>query len=66
MTYYMLLFLVLYVGLSLTALSVKKAQNFFRSTLRFTIAGLLAIALNATSLLTTAEYTQFSTRGKNG
>lgn len=31
----------------------------------FAIAGILAIGANATNLLATAEYTEFSTRGKN-
>jgi hypothetical protein len=31
----------------------------------FAIAGLLALGANATNLLATAEYTEFSTRGKN-
>ena len=66
MTYYMLLLMVLYVGFQAWQhYQSKELKTFFRSTLRFTIAGLLAIALNATSLLATAEYTQFSTRGKN-
>ena len=66
MTYYMLLLMALYVGFqSWQHYQSKTLKTFFRSILRLIIAGGMAIALNATSLLATAEYTQFSTRGKN-
>lgn len=66
MTYYMLLLLFLYGGVQAWhAYKVKAFRTFFQRGLRLLGAGFLAIALNATSLLATAEYTQFSTRGKS-
>ena len=66
MTYYMLLLLLLYGGVQAWHVyKVKAFRTFFQRGLRLLGAGFLAIALNATSLLATAEYTQFSTRGKS-
>ena len=64
MTYYMLLLLGIYVGYQ--AWEYHKAgthRPFLMNLSKVVLAGLLAIALNASSLLATAEYTAFSTRG---
>ena len=66
MTYYMLLLLLLYGGVQAwEAFKEKELKPFFQTGLKLGFAGLLAIALNATSLLATKEYTDFSTRGKS-
>ena len=66
MTYYMLLLLLLYGGVQAwEAFKQKEFKAFFQTGLKLGLAGLLAIALNATSLLATKEYTDFSTRGKS-
>jgi len=66
MTYYMLLLMLLYLGFQAWQYYKEKTLGgFIRKTGNLVVAGILAIALNATSLLTTAEYTQFSTRGKS-
>ena len=66
MTYYMLLLMGLYLGFQAWQFyQAGKLKPFLQSTLRLILAGILAIALNATALLATSEYTQFSTRGKS-
>ena len=66
MTYYMLLLMGLYVGFQAWQFYQSgKLKPFLQSSIRLTLAGILAIALNATALLATSEYTQFSTRGKS-
>ena len=66
MTYYMLLLLLLYGGVQAwEAIRQKEFKLFVNKGLKLGFAGLLAIALNATSLLATSEYTDFSTRGKS-
>lgn len=66
MTYYMLLLMALYVGFQAWQYyQSKEFKTFCYASLLLIIAGGMAIALNATSLLATAEYTQFSTRGKS-
>ena len=66
MTYYMLLLMSLYVGFQAWQYyQSKEFKTFCYASLRLVIAGGMAIALNATSLIATAEYTQFSTRGKS-
>ena len=66
MTYYMLL-LMLIIGIvyGIHALSTKTHQSFLRQSLLLVLAGILALGLNAPPLLATAEYTEFSTRGKS-
>lgn len=66
MTYYMLL-LMLVIGIvyGIHALKTKTHRNFLRQSLLLVLAGILALGLNAPPLLATAEYTQFSTRGKS-
>ena len=66
MTYYMLLLLLIYGGIQAWAhFKDNKLKDFINKGFRLGLAGLLAIILNATSLLATAEYTAFSTRGKS-
>ena len=65
MTYYMLL-LMLVIGIvyGIHALKTKTHPNFIRQSLLLVLAGVLALGLNAPPLMATAEYAQFSTRGK--
>ena len=66
MTYYMmLLMLVIVIVYGIHALKTKTHRNFLRQSLLLVLAGILALGLNAPPLLATAEYTQFSTRGKS-
>jgi len=66
MTYYLLILLLaisVYYGFKYI-----KAKDFRAIGIAFGIfilAGILAVGANATNLLATAEYTEFSTRGKN-
>ena len=66
MTYYMLL-LMLVIGIvyGIHALKTKTHKNFIRQSLILTLAGVMALGFNAPPLLATAEYSQFSTRGKS-
>ncbi len=65
MTYYfMLLVLILGVVYLVDALRKKTWRNFFASVGLLVLAVLLGIAANATSLLATKEYADWSTRGK--
>ena len=66
MTYYLLfLILIITVYYSFKYLKEKEYKSLFSAFGIFAIAGILAIGANATSLLATAEYTKFSTRGKS-
>lgn len=66
MTYYLLLLLiVISVYYIYKLVKAKEFKNIGIAFGVFTIAGLLALGANATNLLATAEYTEFSTRGKN-
>lgn len=67
MTYYLLL-LVLVLGLVYLIDAFKKNQvtHFFKALGVMTLAVILAIATNATNLMATQEYAQFSTRGNTG
>ena len=66
MTYYLLLLLiVISVYYSYKLVKAKEFKNIGIAFGVFAIAGLLALGANATNLLATAEYTEFSTRGKN-
>jgi hypothetical protein len=66
MTYYLLfLILIITVYYSFKYVKEKEYKSLFCSFGIFAIAGILAIGANATSLLATAEYTKYSTRGKN-
>jgi hypothetical protein len=64
MTYYfMLLVLILGVVYLISAIRKKKLKNFFASVGLLLIAVILGIAANATSLMATKEYADWSTRG---
>lgn len=66
MTYYMLLLmLVMAIVYTIHAVRTKTLGIFSRRILVLVIAGIFALGLNAPPLLATAEYTQFSTRGKS-
>ncbi|CAM4295400.1 YfhO family protein [Gillisia hiemivivida] len=67
MTYYLLL-LVIVLGLVylIDAFRKKQLPHFFKALGVMALAVLLAIATNATNLLATQEYTQYSTRGDTG
>ena len=66
MTYYLLfLILIITVYYSFKYVKEKEYKSLFSAFGIFAIAGILAIGANATSLLATAEYTKYSTRGKN-
>ncbi|MDX1544161.1 MAG: YfhO family protein [Christiangramia sp.] len=67
MTYYLLL-LVIVLGIAylIDAYRKKLLSQFFKSIGVMVIAVILAIAANATNLMATSEYTQFSTRGDSG
>ena len=66
MTYYLLIFLlVLSVYFVYQALKEKEYKSLLTSFGVLAIAGIFALGANATNLLATAEYTNFSTRGKS-
>ncbi|WP_372745457.1 YfhO family protein [Lutibacter sp.] len=66
MTYY-LLFVVLILGIVyiIDAFKEKELPAFFKSIAVLVVAVVLAIGVNAPSLLATSEYVNFSTRGKS-
>lgn len=66
MTYYLLL-LVIILGIAyfIDAFRKKVLPHFFKSVGLLSIAAILALGLNATSLLATQEYVKESTRGKS-
>ena len=66
MTYYLLILLVI-VGIYYTIQFIKEKQfkDLFKILGVFVLAGILAIGANATNLLATSEYTDFSIRGKS-
>jgi hypothetical protein len=66
MTYYLLIFLlILSIYFIYQAIQVKQFKSLFSSFGVLAIAGIFALGANATNLLATAEYTDFSTRGKS-
>ncbi|WP_026916322.1 YfhO family protein [Christiangramia portivictoriae] len=66
MTYYLLL-LVIVLGIVYFIDAFKKAwiANYFKSLGVMVLAVILALAMNATSLLATSEYANYSTRGES-
>ncbi|MCM2302139.1 MAG: YfhO family protein [Flavobacteriaceae bacterium] len=66
MTYY-LMFLVIIIGLFylIEAYKNKELQVYFKSISVLIVAAVLAVGLNATSLLATKEFADFSTRSKS-
>lgn len=66
MTYYLLIFLlILSLYFTYQAIQVKQYKSLISSFGVLAIAGIFAVGANATNLLATAEYTDFSTRGKS-
>ena len=67
MTYYMLLLILVFILIELFYLIYRqeKIKLFLKKVCYFSLAGFLALGLNATSLLATSEYTKFSTRGQS-
>ena len=66
MTYY-LLFLLLFLGIYYSYKIIKnnEIKDFGKIIIVFAVAVILAIGVNATSILATKEYTDFSIRGKS-
>ncbi|MFA9188104.1 YfhO family protein [Flavobacterium magnesitis] len=66
MTYYLLIFLLILSGYySYLSFKNKEIKSLFISFGVLAVAGIFAIGANATNLLATAEYADFSTRGKS-
>lgn len=66
MTYYLLIFLlILSAYFTFNFIKEKEYKSFFTAIGVLAVAGILAIGANATNLLATAEYADFSTRGKS-
>ncbi|MFM9826602.1 YfhO family protein [Flavobacterium sp.] len=66
MTYYLLIFLLILSSYFIfQELKEKEYKSLLSSFGVLAIAGIFAIGANATNLLATAEYTDFSTRGKS-
>lgn len=67
MTFYLLL-LVIILGIAYFVDAIKKKQvsHFFKSLGVMVVAVILAVGANATNLLATQQYTEFSTRGDTG
>lgn len=66
MTYYLMLLVLVLGGFMLyKACKNKELNNFLKATATLVGAVILSVLTNATSLLATQEYTQWSTRGKS-
>lgn len=66
MTYYLLIFLLILSGYFIYLdLKNKEIKSLFNSLVVLAIAGIFVIGANATNLMATAEYANFSTRGKS-
>lgn len=66
MTYYLLiLLLILSAYYAFNFIKEKEYKSFLTSVGVLIVAGILAIGANATNLMATAEYANFSTRGKS-
>ena len=66
MTYYLLIFLLILSGYYIyQAVKEKEYKSLLTSIGVLAIAGIFALGANATNLLATAEYANFSTRGKS-
>lgn len=66
MTYY-LIFLIVIIGIMylIDAIRKKMLPHYFRSVGLMAIGALIAVGLNATNILATREYADFSTRGNS-
>jgi hypothetical protein len=66
MTYYLLLLMGIFIFFfGLQALRKQTKKSFIRSIGLISLAGILSLGFNASSLLTTSQYTKFSTRGSS-
>ncbi len=66
MTYYLLIFLLILSGyFTFQAIKEKEYKSLLTSFGVLALAGIFAIGANATNILATSEYADFSTRGKN-
>ena len=66
MTYYLFLLIGVFVLVwGVQAFREKQGKSFLRSFGLFVVAGIIALGLNASPLLATAEYAKFSTRGSS-
>lgn len=66
MTYYLLLLIAIFLGVNFYYhIKNNEVTSYFKKILLVVGAGVLALLLNATSLLATQEYAQFSTRSKS-
>ncbi|WP_031429118.1 YfhO family protein [Flavimarina sp. Hel_I_48] len=66
MTYYLLLLtVVLGISYFIDAVRRKELPHYFKSLAILAVAALLAVGSNATNLMATKEYSDFSTRGKS-
>src|SRR5699024_9815534 len=66
-TYYlMLIILIMGIAHLIQAFRTKQIPQFFKSVGVMLFAVVISVASNATSLLTSEEYTAFSTRGDSG
>ena len=66
MTYYLLLLLGIFVVVwTLKSYKNNEVTSYLRGLGLLVLSGILALGLNATPLLATAEYSEFSTRGKS-
>lgn len=65
MTYYLLIAMLVYVGFQLYyAIRDKKVKDFLQNTSLLLAAALVAVAVNASVLFPTYEYSKLTTRGK--
>lgn len=65
--YYLMLIILIIGGVYLfQAYTSKKLPEYFKSIGILFLAAIIGVAANATKLLTTEQYTQFSTRGNTG
>ncbi len=66
MTYYLLIFLVIVaIYYSVYYIKLKEVSSLLKMFAVFIVAGIVAIGLNATNLMATSEYAQFSTRSNS-
>lgn len=66
MTYYLLIFLVIVaIYYSIYYIKLREFSSLLKMFSVFIIAGIISIGLNATNLLATSEYAQFSTRSNS-
>src|SRR5690554_1678891 len=66
MTYYLLIFLVIVaIYYSVYYIKLKEVSSLLKMFAVFIVAGIVAIRLNATNLMATSEYAQFSTRSNS-